>query len=673
MNIRVENIKCHELFENTLPSSGIVLLDGPSGSGKSTILNCILFALYNKGGTKIVGKIVGNEVSKIKPCVMLTGENYKIIRAKNPNRLQLILPGREMLIDDEAQAWINQNIFATFVDQHGFDSFLISSGNDRMKKLESMAGFEDDTLHRFESSLLINKKNFESRVVESALRVNMLNDELSQKPVGIGSLENFEHELSQLESRRVELLVKQRSIEQYIKQKAMSDKHDALVLERAELILSTLGHDDRRVEYTKMCNALRRDEIAGKIKNIDQKNLESKVQDALLQQSKFLDYKKNKKRYLDTISKLSELDPLTVTKCPHVDCSKPIEICGDVLTAYLAFDDENENSEKRVINRGRRKRTLQENRDLQEALLLVDSTCDQNNEPSVTETDIKKYKVDLDTFYRCSFELQKIGECIDYKFLDLKVFKSKIDEDVIMLKRLNNINCEIGALRDICMISEQGESEASTASESTASESTVATEIDENQKLYDKMKSRQMKNLQSKEYTNLSLRIADESKVMGTRVEDKRQIFILNACWLESKTLCIEQVVETLQIKVGNIATKLFENPIAITVSCWKGATKTRGEIVGFEISININNRMTSVCELSGGEKSRVSIAFSCALAEMQGSSLLMLDESLSGLGIGDLTKTTGALKEWSIKNEIVVVIVCHGAIKGLFDKVICI
>ena len=659
MDIRIENIKCHTLFENTIPGSGIVLLDGPSGSGKSTIFNCILFGLYNKGGTKIGGGNRQNGASNIKPSVTLTGKNYKIVRTKNPNRLQLTLMNQREMLDDEAQAWINQNIFTTFVDQHGFDSFLIASGNERMKRLEMMAGFEDDSLREFETKLGTNKKNFDARVSESVTRVNMLTEELSTKPIGICSLENFELELDNCMSRRVELLVQQHGIEQYKKQRAVRDKHDALVLEREELILNTRGHETRLLEYTKMCNAFRRDEIVDKIKNIDKKKLESQVQDGLLQQSKFLDYKRNKKRYLDTISRLSELDPLVVTNCPHEDCSKPIEICGDVLTACSLYGDR---QESKVINRGRRKRTMQESRDLQEALLLADSTY-QNNEPITTDADIKKYKVDLDTFYSCSFELQKIGECIDYKFVDLKDAKVKIDEDVCKLKRLNNISFEIGALL-VGMVKEECE---------IVSESIVASNLDKNQKLHDELKNCQLKNLQSKEYTNLSFRIADETKVLGNRVEDKRQICILNACWLESKTLCIEQVVETLQFKVGSMATKLFENPIAITVSCWKGATKTRGEIVGFEISININNRMTSVCELSGGEKSRVSIAFSCALAEMQGSSLLMLDESLSGLGIGDLTKTTDALKEWSIKNEIVVVIVCHGAIKGLFDKVVCI
>jgi ABC-type transport system involved in cytochrome bd biosynthesis fused ATPase/permease subunit len=72
---------------------------------------------------------------------------------------------------------------------------------------------------------------------------------------------------------------------------------------------------------------------------------------------------------------------------------------------------------------------------------------------------------------------------------------------------------------------------------------------------------------------------------------------------------------------------------------------------------------------LSGGETSRVILAFTLALAEIHNSPLILLDESTASLD-QDLTSSviTGLKENFSNK---LVVLIAHQVVQGVFDTVI--
>jgi translation initiation factor RLI1 len=136
----------------------------------------------------------------------------------------------------------------------------------------------------------------------------------------------------------------------------------------------------------------------------------------------------------------------------------------------------------------------------------------------------------------------------------------------------------------------------------------------------------------------------------------------LQNCWTETKSQCLGQVVDFIQNKVNEICCSLFHSPIIISLVAQNKK---------IEILFSYKQRTMGVTDLSGGEKSRVSIAFSCALAELKSSKLVMLDESLAGLDVQNMVGCIEFLKEWSKQTKIPILVVAHDAATGLFDKTI--
>jgi ABC-type multidrug transport system ATPase subunit len=115
----------------------------------------------------------------------------------------------------------------------------------------------------------------------------------------------------------------------------------------------------------------------------------------------------------------------------------------------------------------------------------------------------------------------------------------------------------------------------------------------------------------------------------------------------------------------------LFSKAIYISISCWKSSSKTREEKPGFEITATLDNITININQLSGGEKSRLSIALSCALCEIEGSKILLLDESLAGLDSSNIDVALDVLKEWAIRNKVLIILVSHNSPIQFFDKII--
>ena len=89
------------------------------------------------------------------------------------------------------------------------------------------------------------------------------------------------------------------------------------------------------------------------------------------------------------------------------------------------------------------------------------------------------------------------------------------------------------------------------------------------------------------------------------------------------------------------------------------------------QININIEYKgmEADLSMLSGGELSRVNLAYTIALAEMFNIPLLLLDECTASLD-EDLTNTVFETIRESFNGKITLII-AHQIIKGQFDKVI--
>jgi len=139
-----------------------------------------------------------------------------------------------------------------------------------------------------------------------------------------------------------------------------------------------------------------------------------------------------------------------------------------------------------------------------------------------------------------------------------------------------------------------------------------------------------------------------------------------------AESICLETIINTINIHAQHFLDCFFPtNPMTVTLTSHKKVTT--GKSVRYKPQIDLvvqyKGTDTDVASLSGGERARVSLAFTLALSEIYHSPILMLDESISSLDHDATADVLDAIKESS--QDRAVLIVSHQANTGMFDAVI--
>lgn len=138
----------------------------------------------------------------------------------------------------------------------------------------------------------------------------------------------------------------------------------------------------------------------------------------------------------------------------------------------------------------------------------------------------------------------------------------------------------------------------------------------------------------------------------------------------ESESL--ESVVATLNLTAQPILDRFFpDTPITVSLETFRDV-KT-GKSVQRRPSVNLrieyHGAETDTRSLSGGERARLALAYTLALAELQGARLLLLDESISSLDYDTAAEVLSALRDTC--GDRPVVCISHQANTGIFDAVV--
>ena len=172
----------------------------------------------------------------------------------------------------------------------------------------------------------------------------------------------------------------------------------------------------------------------------------------------------------------------------------------------------------------------------------------------------------------------------------------------------------------------------------------------------DKMLERQNKlKLEGKEIKQLKMRIDD--------LIELKNIAIVT----EKDTLC--NLINTINLVIEDVLNNVFDEPISVKLSLFK-TLKSTGQhkpIINLNISYKGSN-YDNVNQLSGGESTRVSLAITLALAKINNSPIIMLDEPLSSLDGENRVRSLEAIK--SVLGKRTVLVVNHEIIEGDFDNV---
>ena len=137
---------------------------------------------------------------------------------------------------------------------------------------------------------------------------------------------------------------------------------------------------------------------------------------------------------------------------------------------------------------------------------------------------------------------------------------------------------------------------------------------------------------------------------------------------LEAESIAILNIIETINNHSQVYLDHFFpDNPILVKLQTFKETKKDNKPQI--TIDIDYKGMETDLASLSGGELSRVILAFTLALSEIFNSPILLLDESTASLDQESTTIVFDAIKE-NFKNKFVL-IVAHQVILGIFDKII--
>lgn len=149
--------------------------------------------------------------------------------------------------------------------------------------------------------------------------------------------------------------------------------------------------------------------------------------------------------------------------------------------------------------------------------------------------------------------------------------------------------------------------------------------------------------------------------------EDIKNLNILRDKIIEAETMTITNFINTLSVHVNTYLERFFkEEPVFINIQTSKVTNTVKH---GIHITIESKGNECNLEHLSGGERDRVSLAFTLALSEMFNNKILLLDECISSLDHETSSHVINGLKD-NYKNNLVIV-VAHQVNEGLFDDII--
>jgi len=281
----------------------------------------------------------------------------------------------------------------------------------------------------------------------------------------------------------------------------------------------------------------------------------------------------------------------------------------------------------------------------------LENKCGENNE-ELSEEELRIIIKDQENYKETKIRINK----------DLKNINSEIDEYKIKLDDIKNKHIEkYEKIMDIEEIKDIIKKEESNIDEYNIKKEKCNENIEQIE-LYKKYIE------DNDRYQKLKTKVIDLEK---KEKEDKNKYtaavsFSKNI--LEAESIAMTNIIESINNYAQIYLEQFFnDNPIIVKLLSFKETKKNNKPQINLEI--DYKGMECDLTSLSGGEVSRVVLAFTLALSEMFNSPLILLDECTASLD-QDLTTTVfDAIKE-NFKTKTVIV-VAHQVIEGVFDKII--
>lgn len=402
------------------------------------------------------------------------------------------------------------------------------------------------------------------------------------------------------------------------------------------------------------------------------------------------------------VAKINQLETLLQNKiytCPG--CNISLYFKNDKLNLYNSSPQNTSNIKKEITSLQAQK---------QESLLQMKLTSqmkDIENKYDALDPDILSFQEDLsnlkkqkETHSLCSFK-KKEEEALLLKLKNIKIQKNKINKKSIFDSSytIESLTQKITEQKNIkYRISQIEKSMDSLAQKININQEELKIlkqnedkNIDINQldilrnKINEYQKGYELHTLNIEKIEAWNKYIKEKAdydsfleKLSGLESKEKITLDKLSAANIltvkikEAESFAITSIISSINSYSKVYIDKFFENKeIQVTLVAFKESGLGKKAKVKAQINLQIlyEGRECDFSSLSGGEKDRISLAFTLALAEIMSSPILLLDESFKSLDQETSNQVITSLRE-NYKGKICVII-AHQIIQGAFDKVI--
>lgn len=171
-----------------------------------------------------------------------------------------------------------------------------------------------------------------------------------------------------------------------------------------------------------------------------------------------------------------------------------------------------------------------------------------------------------------------------------------------------------------------------------------------------------------KKWKSLKERFEKEKTDESMLRKKTEALLLLKDKVLETQSISISNLIDNINTHAQIFLDKFFtDNPISVKIVAFKEGKSGDKPCINLEIEYRGIDHDLSM--LSGGEMSRVTLAFTLALSEIHNAPLIMLDESTASLDqecVGDVIEGIH-----DTFREKLVLLIAHQVVKGVFDTTI--
>lgn len=646
MKICLKNIRSHKGFGAELPSTGLVRIKGPSGVGKSNIFKAMDWGLYGK--VQNIARYGATSCS-----VEISGQGWPtVVRAKGPNLLSV-----DGFTNDTAQKLIESAIkmnhaefmVSSYVMQDQKNSLLSIAPAQQLELIQSLSSKsgdpeevkarleeEEDTLNKQISDISSEMRVLESSLETNANTISLIKKQLEGRTSG---------DLRQLTISRCELHREILNIDDRLKvlrdslaeKRSIRDNADRKAYFKAVQSISTLQSraTDLTSEIAELQSKTNLDEISGNKGELE--GLKA-VHSELC--GKELFYKNVQKARAEQDKAQLAIDELWLRMVPLPE--SPLTCPVSKLEAFSLDLSE-----------------LIELRKIQDKAVSKEEVSDPSNEKHEVERKMSDLKASVSL-------AESALSVLDNKKVELSRVTSSIDAASHTLSGENYVTDE-----EINLAIDEV---TASGTEMARFQSNLKTEFSNVQEKISECEHVESQKVLLEQHRRIDVEKSDallNCKLSHDAMQARlAKVLRLKELAKKASLDSIEAIVEEINLFAEYWVRTMFGGSMKAYLKTSK-ELKTKKTAVS-QISLHIEENGVAIDkkeELSGGQQSRLCLAFQLALSDMYDSPILMLDEAFKGLDANTMATCLAAVKQ--ISERKLVLVSEHFAEDELFDQTI--